>query len=232
MSQPPPSRERLIDAAGRVYAAVGFRGATTRRIAEEAGVNEVTIFRLFGSKAALIEEALRKSTTIPPPPAATLPTEPVDPQVELTAWCDAHLQLLRRRRPVISQAMAEVVENPEMGPCVSYGSREAAADLKRYMQRMCELGMTEVRLNEGGDDAEAHAAGAMLMAAIFGDVMGRDLMPHMYPRPASRAASLYVRLFLRAIRCRSVEGGRRVTPEREHPRRGTAGRQPSVRRRR
>lgn len=222
MSQPLASRDRLIDAAARVYAAVGFRGATTRRIAEEAGVNEVTIFRLFGSKAALIEEALRKSTTVEPAPAGTLPAEPVDPQAELTAWCDAHLQVLRMRRPVIRQAMGEAAENPEMGPCVSYGSHEAAADLKRYMKRLCELGFTETRLDEDGDAAEAHAAGAMLMAAIFGDAMGRDFMPHMYPRPASRAASLYVRLFLRAIRCPPHDWHRRVTPGRDPSRRAHA----------
>jgi len=220
-----------MDAAARVYAAAGFRGATTRRIAEEAGVNEVTIFRLFGSKAALIEEALRRSTVVPPPPTATLPDEPVDPQAELTAWCETHLELLRRRRPVISQAMGEAAENPEMGPCVSYGSEEAATDLKRYMTRMCELGMTEVPLNDGGDDAEAHAAGAMLMAAIFGDAMGRDFMPHMYPRPASRAASLYVRLFLRAIRCRPVGQDNPLTPDGGRLRMSSADPLPSTRRR-
>ena len=54
-----PTKQQLLDAAVRVYAEGGFRGATTRRIAEEAGVNEVTLFRLFGSKAALIDEAIR-----------------------------------------------------------------------------------------------------------------------------------------------------------------------------
>ena len=48
-------RQRILDAAKRVYAVHGFRGATTRLIAIEADVNEVTLFRLFGSKAALFE---------------------------------------------------------------------------------------------------------------------------------------------------------------------------------
>ena len=52
-------RDKLIEAAARVYGEYGFRGATTRRIAEEAGVNEVTIFRHFGSKDALIQEVIR-----------------------------------------------------------------------------------------------------------------------------------------------------------------------------
>ena len=65
------SRERIIDAAAQVFGARGVAGATTRRIAEVAGVNEVTIFRLFGSKAALLEEVTR--TQVGTPPTAPLP---------------------------------------------------------------------------------------------------------------------------------------------------------------
>jgi AcrR family transcriptional regulator len=60
MQHPIDSRDRLIEAAIRVFAESGFRGATTRRIAEAAGVNEVTLFRLFKTKGALIDEAARR----------------------------------------------------------------------------------------------------------------------------------------------------------------------------
>ena len=53
---PQVSRQKLLEAAMRVFAESGFRGATTRRIAEAAGVNEVTLFRQFKSKSALINE--------------------------------------------------------------------------------------------------------------------------------------------------------------------------------
>jgi len=52
------SRERILEAAARVYARHGFKGATTRLIAIEAEVNEVTLFRTFGSKASLLEAVL------------------------------------------------------------------------------------------------------------------------------------------------------------------------------
>ena len=54
------SRDRIIRAAVDVFAEAGYRGATTRRIAQQAGVNEVTLFRHFGSKEELIEEALTR----------------------------------------------------------------------------------------------------------------------------------------------------------------------------
>jgi AcrR family transcriptional regulator len=38
----------------------GIDATTTRVLADEAGVNEVTIFRLFGAKASLAEKAVRR----------------------------------------------------------------------------------------------------------------------------------------------------------------------------
>lgn len=201
------SRDRLIEAAARVYATTGFRGATTRRIAEEAGVNEVTIFRLFGSKAALIDEAVRHSAAAPAETLVRLPEEPGDPEAELTTWCEAQLAQLRGRRSLIRKTMGELEERPEVAPCAAAGPMCAGAELKRYMQRLFASGMAEGTGCGQGRNEEAHAAGAMLMSALFGDAMGRDLMPELYPQPVERAAALYVRLFLRAIRLRPARVG-------------------------
>lgn len=48
------ARERLIAAAIRVFEREGLRGATTREIAREADVNEVTLFRHFHNKDGLL----------------------------------------------------------------------------------------------------------------------------------------------------------------------------------
>jgi AcrR family transcriptional regulator len=55
---PKPAKERLLAAATRVFARDGLDGATTRAIAQEAGVNEVTLFRVFGSKKKLLAEVV------------------------------------------------------------------------------------------------------------------------------------------------------------------------------
>ncbi|HXA31040.1 MAG TPA: helix-turn-helix domain-containing protein [Acidimicrobiales bacterium] len=48
----------MFDAALAVLAERGYVGATTRRIAEAAGINEVTLFRRFGDKRQLILAAI------------------------------------------------------------------------------------------------------------------------------------------------------------------------------
>ena len=50
------TRERLIGAAGAVFAARGYRGATLRDIAERAGVNLAAAHYHFGSKRDLYRE--------------------------------------------------------------------------------------------------------------------------------------------------------------------------------
>jgi TetR/AcrR family transcriptional regulator, regulator of cefoperazone and chloramphenicol sensitivity len=54
------TRERLIEAAGRVFASRGYRGATMRDIADRAGVNLAAAHYHFGSKQDLYREVLRE----------------------------------------------------------------------------------------------------------------------------------------------------------------------------
>jgi AcrR family transcriptional regulator len=48
------TRQRIIAAALKLFGQIGYTQASTRLIAETAGVNEVTLFRHFGSKKNLL----------------------------------------------------------------------------------------------------------------------------------------------------------------------------------
>ena len=51
-------RAALLAAARDVFAELGYVGASTKEIARRAGVGEVLLFRHFGSKAGLFDEAV------------------------------------------------------------------------------------------------------------------------------------------------------------------------------
>lgn len=58
------AEQRILEAALKVFATEGYTGATTRKIAEEANVAEVTLFRKFKSKENLLKEVLNNHQSV------------------------------------------------------------------------------------------------------------------------------------------------------------------------
>jgi AcrR family transcriptional regulator len=54
------TRQKLLDAAAKVFSRDGFQGATTREIARHAGLNEVTLFRHFRTREELLKATLER----------------------------------------------------------------------------------------------------------------------------------------------------------------------------
>jgi AcrR family transcriptional regulator len=59
------TRRRILEAAEKVFSRDGFQGATTREIAREAQVNEVTLFRHFRTRDDLLRETILYRTIAP-----------------------------------------------------------------------------------------------------------------------------------------------------------------------
>jgi AcrR family transcriptional regulator len=188
-------REALLEAAAKVFAELGMRGATTKRIAQEAGVNEVTLFRHFKSKDDLLQAALeayaRRSQ------ARTLPDHPAHPREELIEWCRAHYRDLHKHRSLIRKTMSEHEEHPAHCATGMQVSVRVADELKRYL-----TGLKDAGVAAGAWDALA--ATNMLIGALFSDAMGRDTMPERYPYSMRDAVELYVDLLLAAIGAKPV----------------------------
>ena len=182
-------RDRILDAARRVYAQHGFRGATTRLIAIEAGVNEVTLFRTFGSKAALFQDLMRAVAEASPVPK--LPDDPQQPERELTAWVGATLDQMRDMRSILRKTIGEMEERPDAAATACEGPHCAGQILADYVERLAAAGLAEPA---GDPDTPV----AMLMSTLWGDTLCRDMMPDAFP-PADEAPAKYVRAFLRAV---------------------------------
>ncbi|HET7585098.1 MAG TPA: TetR/AcrR family transcriptional regulator [Gemmatimonadaceae bacterium] len=183
-------RQRLLHAAALVYAEMGFRGATTRRIAQHAGVNEITLFRHFGSKHALIHEALHSATLDEVLPS--LPDTPARPEAELAEWAVRFAEHLARNRSMIRTCMGELEEHPENGSCVTRSPVVAHDMLAAYLRRLRAHGFA-------AHDVDSSTAASMLMGALFCIAVSGDLVPELYPRPLDQTARTYVRYFVRSI---------------------------------
>ena len=188
-------RNRIIHAAARCYALHGWRGATTRRIAEEAGVNEVTIFRQFGSKEALLAFAMRECSRLEH--AVGLPSKPEHPARELFQWVHAHHTSLASMRDIVRQMMSEATERPETALRAAEGPSGAVAQLRQYVVQLRRHGWMSA--DDDTRPGDVRGAVTMLMGAMFADAMNRELMPTMFPQTVDDSLHVYVRIFLRGI---------------------------------
>lgn len=182
-------RTRILEAAAKVYSEVGFRGATTRRIASEAGCNELTLFRHFGAKAALIHEAV--ACCGPESKLYPLPDVPLDPYTEVRTWAGQHFAAMRQHQAMIRTTIGELDEHPELvRPSDPYVL--AYDQLASYIGRLQQAGLA-------APDVDPLSASAVLLNTVLLNAIMRDIMPGIIPDNPEMHLDQFVRLLLRGI---------------------------------
>ena len=99
------ARDRILHAAARVFARDGLGGATTRGIAKAAQVNEVTLFRHFGTKERLIATVIGQ--TFKPQESTPIP-HTGDLRSDLTAFARTYEAQLLANLPLVRTCLAEI----------------------------------------------------------------------------------------------------------------------------
>ena len=171
----------MFDAAVEAVVRHGYAGATTKRIADIAGVGEATLFRRFGKKEALLREALRAA-------AATFTREAVaytgDAHADLVRVVSAYDNLLRLRGRLALSVLAELPRRPELreimdAPAAAMGG--VAALMGRYQAEGRVLG-----------DTPWEALLALFSPILLGGVL-RQIIPAL---PGAFDAEAHVERFL------------------------------------
>lgn len=134
-----PARERILSSAFTLFAENGFEGTTTKQIAEHALVNEVTVFRSFGSKEALFHEVVREK--LPLKSIQTVVDFDMDGPLEEVMVQNAKMVLgiLKQNRHFFMMLVGEVWRHPELKEQVGteiYGEAVGflAANLRTLVQ--------------------------------------------------------------------------------------------------
>ncbi len=134
------TRQRIISAALQLFGQAGYAEATTRRIAKAAGINEVTLFRHFGSKKGLLMACLE---------AFNAGGFAARFEAELTgSYPDdilhmAHLQMqdTAANFEVLRLLLCDARHIPELREALMAGGRGNLARLGRYFQRQIDAGI-------------------------------------------------------------------------------------------
>jgi AcrR family transcriptional regulator len=116
-ANPPPTtnstHERILDAAYRVCAERGLHAATTREIADEAGVNEVTLFRHFGNKEKLIAALFQRSVASQIESLSDSEPDANDLGSDLRRYAARFNQMLFSNEALIRTIIGEARRHPE-----------------------------------------------------------------------------------------------------------------------
>jgi AcrR family transcriptional regulator len=123
-----PTRKRLLDAAFRICAQRGLHAATTREIADAAHVNEVTLFRHFGSKEKLIAALFERSVAAQTEALSDAEPDANDLDDDLHRYARRFNQMLFEHEPLIRTLIGEAHRQPE-------AARQVISDSVRPMRR-------------------------------------------------------------------------------------------------
>jgi len=102
---------RVFEAALDLLVLHGYEGATTQMIAERAGVNEVTLYRRFGSKADLFEQAIRQRLSDAPLAKVDYTG---DLEADLRAIVEAYIETNVMHGDIVPLILIEAPRNPDM----------------------------------------------------------------------------------------------------------------------
>jgi AcrR family transcriptional regulator len=172
----------IFNAALKTITERGYIGATTKLIAEEAGIGEVTLFRRFGNKDNLILEAL-KHEAASLDHAVSLYSGKLE--ADLNQIVGAYQALLRARAPLMLAVYTEVARQPELATIFEYP--------KRIIQKMLEM---LVRYQTEGKLMRKEPM--QQLAELFGPVMMLMLFETVYMGESSFDIKAHIRGFLKS----------------------------------
>jgi AcrR family transcriptional regulator len=187
---PGATRLRLLAATRSLLAAKGRRGTTTREIADQAGVNEATLFRQFGSKDALVDACVEHycSTVELQELLASLDG---DLERDLQRIASALIQRMENVRDLIVMSLAEENADGTVGEAAWRAPTAIKKIVADYMAK---------RIAAGELSGNPLFLARFFMGMVFSYVMGRKRFPEEYAADPPAVVEFQVGLFLNGAR--------------------------------
>ena len=159
MPHRPPARERLIAAARKLFGEQGYARSTTRAIAAEAGVTEVTLFRHFGTKQNLFRSLVQQQA-LEPMFARMEAMMSDDYAADMLLLGRIFQRVMKERHAQVRMMLCEAGQFPEVAEVMAENPRRMRAFLAEYLARQQAAG----RVRSGHVQALAQAFWGMFFA--------------------------------------------------------------------
>lgn len=140
MNEQKNTSERFIEAFIELFRDFGYKGATTRAVAERAGVNEVTIFRHFGNKKGIMDAAL-ESVSYSPFLEKIINEDMVwDLEKDLWKIADSYHRYMVKINDLVLIGFREAQLFPELNDTIVQIPKQLKANLVSYLTEMYNRG--------------------------------------------------------------------------------------------
>ncbi|MBW3112511.1 TetR/AcrR family transcriptional regulator [Bacillus sp. MCCB 382] len=136
MDESKNTSERILKAFTELFRNYGYKGATTRAVAQKAGVNEVTIFRHFGNKKGIMD-ALLQSVSFSPNLEKII-SEEINWDLEHDLWiiAEKYHMYLEKAKDLIFIGIREAGIFPELNELIMQIPKQLKMLLVSYFTEM------------------------------------------------------------------------------------------------
>lgn len=184
------TRGRILEAAMKVFGSKGYTGATTRAIAIEAGVNEVTLFRHFGTKENLFKEVIDYYYSLSGFRTMTSDQLDGDYRQVLIRFGTRIISVLRERREIYQFLLSEITSQPEVRDTMKRLPGQVRHTLAQYFGYQMQLG----RIRRMDPQVTAQAFLSLFMAYVMYETFFRESpMPEI---PTEEVVAHFVDIFI------------------------------------
>lgn len=137
------TKERVQEAAVALFTEKGYTRTTTSAIAKRAGVNELTVFRIFGNKMALLHDVYFQLTPVAESVDMTGLTGGRNIEKDLAIFLRSYLVLHIQHMPAyrLSLQLQEEIYDRDLYYASFSKIRGMIAQFVAYMEDLCAKGM-------------------------------------------------------------------------------------------
>lgn len=134
------TKAQIIAAAAQQFADLGYKRATTRKIAQAADVTEVTLFRHFGSKQNLFTAVLNQYALQPDSGGMFEMVLGEDYRQDMLQMGQYTMRIMQERRDAMRMMLCEAAHFPELQEVLGQAPRQMRDMIANYLQQRIEAG--------------------------------------------------------------------------------------------
>ena len=170
MTKPLSTRNKILQSTLSLIKKKGFRGVTTKEIAQHANVNEVTIFRHFGKKLNIFNTIIEEYSYIPSFEKLLHEELVWNLKEDLHTITKTYFTYFKKNADVIKIAYKELGSFPELDKKITAIPSQLQELLVQYLDKMQELNKIK--------ECDSNAIATSFISMNFGYLISRVIHNH------------------------------------------------------